>query len=57
MIDNPVNIKIIGDEEEECGKLEVNIRPVDEGGESEPPEEILPEEPEDLCKCVAENSG
>lgn len=50
MIDNPVNIKIIGDEEEECGKLEVNIRPVDEDGESEPPEEILPEEPEDMCK-------
>ncbi len=29
LIDNPVAIKIIGDEEEECGKLEVNIRPTD----------------------------
>ena len=52
LIDNPVTIKIIGDEEEDCGRLEVNIRPTDEVGEDEPPEEMLPEEPEDLSKWV-----
>jgi len=30
------------------GKLEVNIMPVDEDGESEVSEDIIPEEPEDL---------
>jgi hypothetical protein len=30
------------------GKLEVNIIPVDQDGESELPEDMIPEEPEDL---------
>ncbi len=30
------------------GKLEVNIIPVDQDGDSEVPEEFIPEEPEEL---------
>ena len=48
MIDNPATISIIGTTSNVNGKLEVNIIPVDEDGESEVPEEIYPDDPKDL---------
>jgi hypothetical protein len=48
LIDNPTTISIIGQNLQVMGKLEVNIIPVDEDGESEIPDDLIPEEPEDL---------
>lgn len=48
LIDNPSVISIIGQDLQVMGKLEVNIIPVDEDGESEIPEDFIPDEPEDL---------
>ena len=48
LIDNPVQIELIGTNYENHGKLEVNIVPVDATGNEEIPDEELPETPEDL---------
>lgn len=48
LIDNPATVNLIGSTYEVQGRLEVNIVPVDPTGTDEPPEEIIPDEPEDL---------
>lgn len=48
LIDNPVQIELIGTNYENHGKLDVNIVPVDENGNEEIPDEDVPDQPEDL---------
>jgi hypothetical protein len=51
MIDNPAIICLIGSADDKkgvAGKLEVNIIPTDDSGWDDPPEEIIPDSPEDL---------
>lgn len=48
LIDNPVQIELIGTNYENHGKLEVNVVPVDTDGNDEIPDEQLPDAPEDL---------
>ena len=49
LIDNPNELTILGNSEDgNCGKLVVNVRPVDEDGMDDLPDELIPEEPEDL---------
>lgn len=49
LIDNPHVISLIGnDKTGVVGKLDVNIIPTDESGWDEPPDDLLPEAPEDL---------
>lgn len=49
LIDNPHTVSLIGsDQKGLVGKLEVNILPTDETGWEEPPEDIIPNQPEDL---------
>jgi hypothetical protein len=51
MIDNPAIICLIGSADDKKGvasKLEVNIIPTDDSGWDDPPEEIIPDSPEDL---------
>jgi hypothetical protein len=48
LIDNPATISIVGPTSTINGKLEVNIVPVDENGDTEISEELLPEHPMDL---------
>ena len=48
LIDNPASVNLIGSTYEVQGRLEVNIVPVDPSGTEEPPEETIPDEPEDL---------
>jgi hypothetical protein len=49
LIDNPHTVSLIGsDQKGLVGKLEVNILPTDESGWDEPPEDLIPYQPEDL---------
>ena len=49
LIDNPHTVSLIGsDQKGLVGKLEVNILPTDETGWEEPPEDLIPNQPEDL---------
>ena len=49
LIDNPANISLISNETSGVvGHLEVNIIPVDENGWDDVPEDMIPDEPEDL---------
>lgn len=48
LFDNPVNASIIGTTANIIGKLEMNIIPVDQDGESEINEDLLPDEPSEL---------
>jgi len=49
LIDNPHTVSLIGsDQKGLVGKLEVNILPTDASGWDEPPEDIIPNQPEDL---------
>ena len=48
LIDNPVQIELIGTNYENHGKLDVNIIPVDAEGNDDIPDEDVPEQPEDL---------
>ncbi len=47
-MDNPSIISIVGTNSQIVGKLEVNIIPCWEDGESEVPIDLVPESPEDL---------
>jgi len=47
-MDNPATVSIVGTNSQIVGKLDINIIPVDTDGESEVPDEYLPETPEDL---------
>jgi len=47
-MDNPATATIIGPNSQTMGKIEINVIPVDEDGESEVPEDMVPESPEDL---------
>jgi len=48
LIDNPAMINLIGITFEVYGKLQVNIIPVDPSGSEDLPDEMIPDEPEDL---------
>ena len=48
LIDNPAMINLIGRTFEVYGKLNVNIIPVDPTGSEDLPDEMIPDEPEDL---------
>jgi len=48
LIDSPMTVSIVGSNSGIMGKLEVNVIPVDEDGESEVPDERIPEAPEEL---------
>lgn len=48
LIDNPVQIELIGTNYENHGKLEVNVVPIDADGNDELADEDLPDAPEDL---------
>lgn len=48
LIDNPAQINLIGRTFEVFGKLNVNIIPVDQDGNEDLPDEMIPDEPEDL---------
>ena len=49
LIDNPHVVSLIGsDQKGLVGKLEVNILPTDESGWDEPPDDLIPYQPEDL---------
>ena len=48
MIDNPATINIVSEFSTLSGKLDVNIIPVDEDGESEVPDDLAPENPMEL---------
>ena len=48
LIDNPAQINLIGRTFEVFGKLNVNIIPVDPNGSEDLPDEMIPDEPEDL---------
>ena len=48
LIDNPAQINLIGRTFEVFGKLNVNVIPVDQTGSEDLPDEMIPDEPEDL---------
>jgi len=48
LIDNPAQINLIGRTFEVFGKLNVNVIPVDPSGSEDLPDEMIPDEPEDL---------
>ena len=48
LIDNPATLNLIGKTYQIHGKLEVNLIPTDQTGTDEPPDELIPDEPEDL---------
>ena len=48
LIDQPIQIGLIGSTYRSHGQLDVNIIPVDENGSDELPEELIPDAPEDL---------
>jgi hypothetical protein len=48
LMDNPAVVSIIGTNSQIIGKLDINIIPVDMDGESDVPDDMLPEQPEDL---------
>lgn len=48
LIDNPSQVSIIGSNLQVMGKLEVNVMPIDEDGESEIAEDRIPDEPSEL---------
>ena len=48
MIDNPSTASIVSKDSKIVGKLEINLIPVDEDGESEVPDENFPDSPEEL---------
>lgn len=51
MIDNPYDVVLIGQSDQEIvGNLDVNIIPTDETGWADPPDDMIPEEPEDLIE-------
>lgn len=45
IIDNPVTISIISPTSQVIGKLDINIVPVDQYGESDIPEDLIPDSP------------
>ena len=47
-MDNPSTVSIIGQNSQIMGKLKINIIPVDQDGESEVPDDMIPENPDDL---------
>ena len=48
LMDNPTTVSIIGQNSCIMGKLEINVVPVDTDGESEVPDDMIPEDPMDL---------
>lgn len=48
MMDNPATVSIVGKDSKIVGKLDVNIIPCCEDGDTELPDEMLPENPEDI---------
>ena len=48
MMDNPATISIVGTNSQIMGKLEINVVPVDIDGESDIPDDMIPEDPIDL---------
>jgi hypothetical protein len=47
-MDNPATVSIVGTNSKIMGKLELNVIPVDVDGESEVPDDMIPEDPTDL---------
>ena len=43
LIDNPVSINLVSTTSDFCGKLDVNIIPVDPHGSEDLPDEMIPE--------------
>jgi kinesin family member 13 len=48
LMDNPATVSIIGQNSQIMGKLEINIIPVDADGESEIPDDMIPDNSEEL---------
>lgn len=48
LMDNPTSVSIVSSTSQICGKLEINVSPVDTDGESEVPEDNFPDDPMDL---------
>ena len=48
LIDNPAQVNLIGKTFEVFGKLKINVIPVDPSGSEDLPDEMIPDEPEDL---------
>ncbi len=48
MIDNPVTISIISPTSQVIGRLDINIVPVDQDGESDIPDDLIPDSPQEL---------
>lgn len=48
LIDNPVTLKLISKSYSLYGMIDLNVIPCDSTGNEEPPEEMLPDGPEDL---------
>ena len=48
LMDNPATVSIIGQNSRIMGKLEINVIPVDIDGESEIPEDMIPDSPDEL---------
>jgi hypothetical protein len=53
LIDNPAILSLIGTTSQVNGKLELNLIPVDTDGENEVPEDMLPDDPQDLGKIIS----
>jgi hypothetical protein len=47
-MDNPATISIVGTNSQIMGKLDINVVPVDMDGESDLPDDMIPEDPNDL---------
>lgn len=48
LMDNPATVSIIGQDSKIMGKLDINIVPVDADGESDIPDDLVPEAAEEL---------
>ncbi len=48
LIDSPMTVSIVGSNSGIMGKLEVNVIPVDEDGESDVPDDLIPDNPNEL---------
>ncbi len=48
LMDNPIEVNLIGSIYAVTGKIEVNLVPTDPTGTDEPPEELITDNPDDL---------
>lgn len=48
LMDNPATVSIVGTNSQIMGKLEINVVPVDFDGQSDIPDDMVPDDPADL---------